>query len=105
MVFYLRTENNKIEFLADDVHEIKSTDLLLSNEDYEKFFELQSQGKQYKLREIVTLEISSGLFDYIEEFENEPIITEEIITLENLMNEIEALKNEIKNIKLNLSLE
>lgn len=105
MAFYLRTENDKIEFLTDEIHKIKDTDMLLLDEEYKNFFELQSQGKQYRLKGAITLNIPPSLFDYIEEFENEIIPTEEVVTLESLMSEIESLKAEIQTIKTNLSLE
>lgn len=104
MAAYLRTENGKIEFLTEDIHEIKKTDILLSEEEYKEFFELQSQGKQYKLKEAVTYDVSPGLFDYIEEFENEPIAAEETVTLESLKSEIETLKTEIQTMKNSLNL-
>lgn len=103
MSFYLRTENNKIEFLTNEIHEIKNTDMLLLDEEYNKFFELQSQGKQFKLKEIVTLNEPPGLFDYVEEFVNEPTTTEEVITLESLKTEIEALKTEIETMKASIN--
>lgn len=108
MAFYLRTENQKIEFLTDEIHEIKNTDMLLSTEEYEKFFELQSQGKQYRLKTSVTIdENDKGLFGYIEEFENESIPSDEIksdfemIIEQNktLMKENQSLKEDIIAIK------
>lgn len=108
MAFYLRTENNKIEFLVDDIHEIKDSDMKLSNEEYGRFFELQSEGKQFRLKEMITYNIPSSLFDYVEEFVNDPVpaeeVTTEAITVENLMSEIEALKIEIQSMKTNLNL-
>lgn len=108
MAFYLRTENNKIEFLVDDIHEIKNSDMELSNEEYGRFFDLQSEGKQFRLKEMVTYSIPSSLFDYVEEFVNDPVpaeeVTTETTTVESLMSEIEALKNEIQGIKTNLNL-
>lgn len=64
MAFYLRTENEKIEFLVDGIHDIKETDMLVSDEDYDKFFEMQSQGKQYRIKN----HIGSTLFEVLEEY-------------------------------------
>lgn len=103
MSFYLRTENNKIEFLTNEIHEIKNTDMLLSDEEYNEFFELQSQGKQYRLKEAVTYTLPPSLFDYVEEFVNEPVVAEEVVTLESLKTEIEALKTEIETMKASIN--
>lgn len=67
---YLRVENDKFGFVVDGMHEIdEAIDYEITNEDYDKFFELQSRGKQFRLKEVV---IGTGLFDYIEEYEPEP---------------------------------
>lgn len=63
--YYLRIDNNKFGFITKEIHEIKDTDIEITYEDYNKFFELQSQGKQFRLKEIST---GNMLFDYIEEF-------------------------------------
>jgi hypothetical protein len=67
---YLRIENNSFGFVADGIHEIKETDIEISIDDYDTFFEMQSQGKQFKLKNNPT---GTGLFDYIEEYIPEPI--------------------------------
>ncbi|MDU2680047.1 hypothetical protein [Clostridium sp.] len=63
--YYLRIENNNFEFLLEGIHEIKESDKLILNDDYILFFELQSKGKQFRLKEIPT---GNTLFDYIEEY-------------------------------------
>lgn len=68
--YYLRIENDTFGFVIEDMHEIIKTDILIDNEDYKLFFEKQSQGKQFKLKEIP---IGNGLFDYIEEYTLEVI--------------------------------
>ena len=110
MAFYLRTENGKIEFLTDEIHEIKETDMLLTDEEYNKFFELQSQGVQYRLKEVSLMKNSDiGLFDNIEEFESEEIPIEksetqiqiEVLKKENetLKKENEVLRQDVQSIK------
>ena len=68
--YFLRIENKVFGFVTEDINSIKESDIPITNEDYNKFFELQSQGKQFKLKEIQT---GSGLFDYIEEYTPEVI--------------------------------
>lgn len=62
---YLRTENNTIEFVVNGIHEIKKTDIPINVEEYNRFFVLQTQGKQFRLKEIID---GNGLFDHIEEY-------------------------------------
>ncbi|MGY5237933.1 hypothetical protein [Clostridium tertium] len=71
---YLRTENNNFGFLLEGIHEIKESDKLILNEDYNLFFELQSKGKQFRLKEVPT---GSELFDYIEEYTPEQLQQEQ----------------------------
>lgn len=63
--YYLRIEKNSFGFILDGIHKIREADIEISNEDYTEFFELQSQGKQFRLKEIPT---GDTLFDYIEEY-------------------------------------
>ena len=68
---YLRIENDSFGFVTDGIHEIKETDIEIREEDYNNFFELQSQGKQFRLK---TNRIGTALFDYIEEYIPEVVI-------------------------------
>lgn len=68
--YYFRIENDSFGFVVDGIHEILDTDIEITDEDYNRFFELQSQGKQFKIKENPT---GTGLFDYIEEYIPEPI--------------------------------
>ena len=68
--YYFRIENDSFGFVVDGIHEILDTDIEITDEDYNRFFELQSQGKQFKIKENPT---GTGLFDYIEEYIPEAI--------------------------------
>jgi hypothetical protein len=64
--FYLRLfDNNSFGFVNDSIHEILERDISITNEDHKIFFDLQSQGKQFRLKEIPT---GTGLFDYLETY-------------------------------------
>lgn len=109
MAFYLRTKNKQIEFLTDEIHEIENTDMLLTEEEYRSFFEMQSQGKQYRLKEAVPVSGNLGLFDYIEEFQSESIPIEDNSNLtvviqqnEQLREENRVLKEENEQMKLDI---
>lgn len=66
MKYYLRVENNNFGFIVDEVHEINIKDKVITTDEYNRFFELQSQGKQFRVKEKI---LGNGLFDIIEEFE------------------------------------
>lgn len=70
---YLRIENNNFVYVIEGIHEIKETDIEITNEEYNMFFELQSKGKQFRLKEMPK---GNKLFDYIEEYI--PEVVEEI---------------------------
>lgn len=67
---YLRIENDNFGFVVDTIHEIKETDIKITEDDYNTFFEMQSQGKQFKLKNNPT---GTGLFDYLEKYTPEAI--------------------------------
>jgi len=69
--YYLRIEDNNFGFVLEEIHNIKETDIPITDEDYNKFFELQSKGKQFRLKEMPT---GAGLFDYVEEYIPEVIV-------------------------------
>lgn len=68
--YYFRIENDSFGFVVDTIHEIKETDIEISIDDYDTFFEMQSQGKQFKLKNNPT---GTGLFDYLEKYTPEAI--------------------------------
>ena len=92
--YYLRIENNDFGFILNGIHEIKETDIKITIEDYNKFFELQSSGKQFKLKEVST---GTELFDYLEEYipevvetiQEEEGIDEYLLDLEYRISKIE----------------
>ena len=69
--YYLRIENNVFTFVVDGIHEIKESDIKITDLDYNTFFELQSNGKQFRLKEKAT---GNKLFDYVEEYKTEIIV-------------------------------
>lgn len=69
--YYLRIEEESFGFVLEGLHEIKEKDIKITNEEYNSFFELQCQGKQFRLKEVPT---GNGLFDYLEEYTPETIV-------------------------------
>ena len=91
-MYYLQIdeENNNFGFLLEGIHNIdKDKDIPLKDEDYDKFFEEQSNGKQYRLKETRPSDNSGGLFDYVEEYTQQQ---ENIIEEPNLEDRIAALE-------------
>lgn len=82
--FFLRIDNEVHGFVLEGLHEIKEDDIAITNEDHTRYLELQSKGKQFKIKEIPT---GNTLFDYVEEYT--PQATEKPVS------EIELLKEEI----------
>ncbi|WP_143316861.1 hypothetical protein [Clostridium sp. HBUAS56017] len=64
---YLRIENGSFVIYIKDQYtpEPLKTDIEITGEDFNKYFILQNQGKQFKLKETPN---GNGLFDYIEEY-------------------------------------
>lgn len=71
--YYLRIENNSFDILVEGLHQITKEDILITNDDYNKYIETISKGKNLIIKEKST---GSGLFDYIEEYT--PEVVEEI---------------------------
>lgn len=69
--YYLRLEGGGFGFTLKGLHKIKDSDIEISNEDYNRYFEMQSQGKQFRIKEKAT---GNTLFDYVEEYKAEVII-------------------------------
>ena len=86
MYLHIDEENNSFGFLVEGIHNIdKDKDIQITDEDYDKFFEEQSNGKQYRLKETRQSDNSGGLFDYVEEYveqvetlQQEPSLQEQI---------------------------
>ena len=86
MYLHIDEENNSFGFLVEGIHNIdKDKDIQITDEDYDKFFEEQSNGKQYRLKETRPSDNSGGLFDYVEEYveqvetlQQEPSLQEQI---------------------------
>lgn len=60
---YLRIEEDAFGFYSDEVHTIKESDVEVSQEDYEEFFKLQSEGTHFELKP--SREGAKSLFDFV----------------------------------------
>lgn len=74
--YYLRIENDFFGFVVEGIHNINRNDIAITNEDYTNYFDKQSKGVQFKLKEVPT---GKELFDYIEEYTPEVLeVTPEV---------------------------
>ena len=81
---YLIIDNNKFGFSLKQDNNLKSVEI--TDEDYNTFFENQSNGKQYKLKNELP-EKNGGLFDYLEEYTIVPL-EDRVKALESVINSI-----------------
>ena len=94
--YYVRIQEQKFGFLVDGIHDIDETiDHKVTNEDYKTFFDLQSEGKQFRVKEAPTGET---LFDLIEEYTPEPIEMPVTVSLEERIEALETLMLEVLNV-------
>ena len=100
-MYYLNIENSVFSFLTDEIHDISESDIPISLEDYDEFFKKQSDGIQFKLKDVIA-EDAVGLFDYVEEVPHE-IENVSHETLEDLRAEYEMLMQRMQALanKLN----
>ena len=88
---YLIIDNNKFGFSLKQDNNLKSVEI--TDEDYNTFFENQSNGKQYKLKNELPEE-NGGLFDYLEEYTIDSS-QEPIVPLEDRVKALESVINSI----------
>ncbi len=85
--YYLRVQNGTFGFVIEGIHEIVGTDIEVTIEDYNQFFKMQNEGKQFRLKATST---GDGLFDFVEEYVPEQIIIHQNPTTEERLAALEA---------------
>lgn len=101
-MYYLNIENSVFSFLTDEIHDISESDIPISSEDYDEFFRRQSDGIQFKLKDVIA-EDSVGLFDYVEEVPHETNEDNPQEALEDLRTEYEALMERMQALENKLN--
>ena len=101
-MYYLNIENGVFSFLTDEIHDISESDIPISLEDYDEFFKKQSDGVQFKLRDVIS-EDAVGLFDYVEEVPHETNEDDPQEVLEDLRTEYEALMERMQALENKLN--
>ena len=101
-MYYLNIENGVFSFLTDEIHDISESDIPISSEDYEEFFKKQSDGVQFKQRD-VNAKDAEGLNDYEKEVQADEIENVSHEALEDLRAEYEMLMQRMQALanKLN----
>lgn len=90
--YYLRINGSTFGFLLKGYNEIKETDIEISKEDHSRFLELQTEGKQFRVRSVPT---GTTLFDYLEEYVLETTVGDSL-TLEERVVELESIFSAMK---------
>lgn len=97
---YIFVNEENFGFKDPEINEILETDIPISNEIYNKFFELQAQGKQFKIKNL-----QGKTFEEIfEEVIQEPVeeTPQEPSPIEKLENENKQLKKDMEDMKQNM---
>lgn len=98
---YLFKNDMSFGFKDPEINTIVETDVLISNEIYNKFFELQAQGKQFKIRNI-----NGTTFDEIfEEIIPEPVepLPQEPSPIEKMQEENAELKKQVQETQQSMA--
>lgn len=97
---YLSVDKESFGFKDSVINEILETDIPISNEIYNKFFELQSQGKQFKIKNLQ----GETFKEIFEEIIPEPVeLPQEPIPQEVLTQQVAGLM--IENKKKDMAIE
>ena len=83
--YFLRIENEEFGFVVNDIHNIKESDIEITEEEHKTFLDLQSKGKAYRLKSIPN---GTSLFDYLEEYTRE-VIKDNTPTMEDRIKALE----------------
>lgn len=95
-MYYLRIENDNFGFVVDGIHTILATDIPVSNKDYNKFFELQSHGKQFR----VVNPKGKTLFEILEEYT--PVL-EDISVIPSLDERVEIIEQDLADLMMEIA--
>lgn len=97
---YIFVNEDGFGFKDPEINEILERDVQISDEIYNTFFNLQSDGKQFKIKEINGV----TFWDIFEEVIPEPVEQGEVepSPIEKLQAENLELKKEMENMKQNM---
>lgn len=93
MEYYVFKDGDSFGFKVKGIHEILETDVEISGEIYNRFFELQNQGKQFKVKNI-----NGSTFEEI----FEEVIPEPIAPSTLPKSETQLLQEQIDTLALQL---
>ena len=92
-MYYIFQNGDDFGFKCDEVHEITDTDVLISDEIYQQFFDTQCCGKSLRIKDINGSTFDEIFEEYTPQYE-EPEPSE----VDLLRQEIEELKKQIQNL-------
>lgn len=96
-MYFLRIDeqNNAIGFVSDEIHKILSTDISITPEEYQQYFEGEAAGKNFRPKR--NRPEKGSLFDMIEEYTPEipdlppsktEMLEEQVEMLDGALNEV-----------------
>lgn len=98
MKFIATNDLNEVCFKDDSINIITDTDILISDEIYAMFFEQQTIGKQFKIKNIQGTTFEEIFEEYQPEYESPDSQQSEIDILKQRIADLEALVASFKPI-------
>lgn len=89
MMYYIFQNGDDFGFKCDEIHTITETDVLISDEIYQEFFEVQSNGKSLRIRNIDGTTFEEIFEEYVPTIEETN--AEKIIKLQNKLLETDHM--------------
>lgn len=88
-MYYIFQNGDDFGFKCDEIHEITESDVLISDEIYQHFFDIQSNGKLLRIKNINGTTFEEIFEEYI--FGYEETIGDKLLRLNNRLTEIDHM--------------
>lgn len=88
-MYYIFQNGNDFGFKCDEIHEITESDVLISDEIYQRFFELQSSGKMLRVKNINGVIFEEIFEEYVLEYKATK--EDKLIRLNSRLTEIDHM--------------
>lgn len=88
-MYYIFQNDDGFGFKCDEIHEITESDVLISDEIYQHFFDEQSGGKSLKIKDIYGTAFEEIFEEYAIEYKE--IIEEKLLRLNNRLTEMDHM--------------
>lgn len=85
-MYYIFQNGDYFGFKCNEIHEITESDVLISDEIYQQFFDLQSSGKSFRVKNINGTTFEDMFEEYVLEYEE--TTADKLLRLNNRLTEI-----------------